>query len=228
MSARTLFQEITAGHRFIPGWGFPPFGVVGPENPAAEAMREALLPFADNESLAQLIRWYWGVVRSRPAVAAGFGAAGSYDVAVAWRPSIEVLGEEFALTPADATGLLQLGWRPKFDSGGLVARLENITPESCDLVFPLVEFRLQLSEGSRGYDVTWPPEMEVQCSFSRLPTRPAVIVFRPHGFDAKAIIARVEEVTGQFGYAGLERYWATADDPAKIGLSFAILRNYRG
>lgn len=221
--------HLLAGYQNLPeGWGFPPIPQLPPEPPKAAALREALFPISGDEGRAQLVRWYYGIIRAYPQIALGIGLGNEvYDPGMAWKPMIELATSEVYLTPSPATGTLSMGWSPA--TGELVG---TIVVDGPDLSLNLngETYALPYTVAPNGVcDVSWPEELKTVAAFTSVPTTGFTIVFRPQAFNAQALVDRVAPLikAPDLIDVGLTDEWSFSSPEAKLAIAWAVVQNSR-
>lgn len=221
-----VFQLISTNMNLPRGWGFPDTVSVI-ESPESKLLFKSLVPYEDSESRAQLVRWYYGLIRSFPSIALGMGTGDEeYVPGMAWKPSLEIVSSEIHITADPVSGMVQMKWTPDgneqslegriFDDGGLKLELGATTYE-----LPTAS----AVDGSIA--ITWPEFLSTRAGLTAMPTVSTPIRFRPSFFSVTGFLARVEPAISKVGTGTLKRFWYHAGPEEKLALSWAILQNLR-
>ena len=226
----TLFALIAAYNKLPEGWGFPdtPVESLPAEPEQAGKLRQALFPFNGDEGRAQMARWYYGLVRSYPAVALGISDDyEAYDPGLAWKSPIEIGSSEVRLTVDPASGILEMLWRP---SGGDLTGNVVVDGASLSLEINGETYPLSYTESDSGdYAIRWPEFLETRAAFTGLPTVSFPITFRPISYDVKTLAESVEGVVGNSGALSIDatEEWVYGTPEERLALTWAIMQNLR-
>ena len=214
------------------GWGFPQKPPAVVESAAAESLRKALLPYEDEEGCAQMIRWYYGIIRAFPEVAMGIGrGAEEYDPGLAWKPPIEIYSDTVGITADPRSGILEMGWEPDGSFPALSGQLQY-AGGALTLVMGDTDFTLRHKDLGHAIEVSWPFQgirAGLTAYPGEFPGDYAPICFRPTRFDASLIATRVEAVVSPAALrsVGAESFWPSAGPEERLALAWAVLQNLR-
>jgi len=231
MNRDPIFDTVSSYLRLPSGWGFPASPSDLPiESQTAKFLRQALIPASDDEGLAQLVRWHYSVIRSRPAIALGIGQGNAvYDPGLAWKPPVAIGTGEIQITADPASGLMRLGWKPGASDISLSG---EIRVDGTDLYLNLggVNYPLiHTTAYAGGIAIVWPEFLDLQLGFTALPTASFPIVFRPSGFDAPSFVNVITPLitSSMLAFTDVAYEWATGDSYDKLALAWAILQDIR-
>ncbi len=158
------FATVARGLVLPSGWGFTPAVLAARQLPsllpAAIEMRSILLPSDESEMLAQLVRWHYAILRSRPHVWRSLaGKYESYEPCNTFKPSIEM--DVYKVCPDPANGYLNVGWRHAGETTGLEGSLVRSGPHHATLLLPGFEDEVQMLPYEREdlWQIVWPEWM---------------------------------------------------------------------
>lgn len=229
-----LFSILSANRKLPEGWGFPSLGHEEPEPPVCSELTKKLIPFEDEEGVAQAVRWYYGLILSYPDLAMGISLSPlDYVPDIAWKPPIEVSNSSVHLTASPKTGLLKLGWTPGPEDRHLIG---EIVPESLGLKMTLGSKSFDLGTPSSNnlgrdiYTLNWPSFLRLEAAFKGDPSgKTFKIVFRPTSFDADSFSESVSKTVGESWLieSGLIKRWQFADPEEKLAIAWVCVQNLR-
>jgi hypothetical protein len=195
-------------------------------------MRSILFPSAEPEMLAQLVRWHYGILRSRPHVWRSLaGKYESYEPCGVFKPSIEV--DLFQVCPDPFNGYLNVGWRHAGETTGVEGSLTLEGAGSATLRLPGWEGRVQMTPYDTVWRVIWPEWMETHAGLV-IPEEQALtglritLRLRPVRFAQDSMLLQVNHTCSRYLQdAGLLDSFISAVNPldklAVVWLALAIL-----
>lgn len=233
-----IFSLVARGASPPASWGFPLLSLrPRSEHPEALLLRSALLPLADEEGLAQLLRWHFALIRSRPHVWRSLAGSGpdAYEPADVYKPPLSSTEVRFAADPEG--GFLTLDWAWAGETPALSARARVAGASSLELQFGDEIFMLSARrEADQPLQrVVWPDFMKCRAAvvldgFAWIPGTRFNIAFRIPRFDARALLARItpegEQALNSVGM--LDVYLAAVnplDKLASVWLAIALLEH---
>jgi hypothetical protein len=230
------FATVARGLILPAGWGFTPAVMAARQHastlPAAVALRAILFPTVEQEMLAQLVRWHYGILRSRPHVWRSLaGKYESYEPCNTFKPSIEV--DIQGLCPDPVNGYLNVGWKHEGETTGLEGILQMTATANAILKFPGWEGEVPMTLHDAVWRIVWPEWMATYAGLiipeaDALPGLKITFRIRPVRFAQASMIQQVNDTCSRdLQTAGLLDSFISAVNPldklAVVWLALAIL-----
>jgi hypothetical protein len=200
-----VFATVARGLRLPAGWGFPPAVTRSNSHPSsqpdAKILRAILFPSEEDEMLAQLVRWHYAILRSRPHVWRSLALPNeSYDPCGVFKHVIE--GDIFKPCSDPSSGYLMVDYNHRGETRGLIGALRRTTENTATLTFPgwSGTVPMQVSENPQVWQVMWPEWMATKTAFV-IPedkvTSNLLVTFRlrPLSFDAAGMVRSIAETS---------------------------------
>lgn len=200
---RGTFNTVARGLSLPAGWGFPPAAARSRLHPSSQPdvvkLRAILFPSEEDEMLAQLVRWHFAVLRSRPHVWRSLATdLEGYEPCGVFKHAME--GEIFKTCPDPSSGYLTTSYQHRGETRGLIGALRRVSSTEALLSFAGWSGRvnMQATENAIVWQVTWPSWLETQAAFvipEEKMTENLLITFRirPLNFDVMGMLQQVSE-----------------------------------
>lgn len=233
-----VFATVARGLLLPAGWGFTPAVMVARQNastlPEAVILRSILFPTQETEMQAQLVRWHYAILRSRPHVWRSLaGKHEPYEPCNRFKPSIEADG--YKMCPDPVTGYLNVGWKHGGETTGLEGSLLITDTTHAILTFPGWEGEVLMMphDGSEAWRIGWPDWMNTYAGLvipagAGVPGLRITFRIRPVRFAQELMIQQVNDTCSRYLQdAGLLDSFISAVNPldklAVVWLALAIL-----
>lgn len=160
----TIFNLI-AGELILPsGWGFPRTlgegGAIVEESEEAVGARARLFPFVNSDENAQLVRFYFGCVRSFPWIYRSFASDGEdYEPGKIFLSPLEAGDFKVAMRPGVGWSLQSFSYAGQVPA--LTGRLDYVSATSMALTLGSSSYTVNLgvSDTEGVYTADWPEEL---------------------------------------------------------------------
>lgn len=183
-----LVFELLRGNASSPvGWGFPP---ASPHLKQLSPLRDLLMFISDEDGQAQLIRWYFSMIRSFPGVWRQVaGDEEGYLPSMMFKPCLESPSLNFKRDTR--SGAMFCGWVPGVETTSLTGTLSER-----QFVLGGVTYPVQVLESDEGElrNLVFPDKFQIQAAVSGLETElEHSVIIRPRSFDAWSVARRVQD-----------------------------------
>lgn len=187
--------NLVARYRELPeGWGFPP---QPPLEKGGCALRDTLMFLTDQDGIAQLCRWYFGILTATPFILEAFGDDEHYDPS-AVHPGM--FSPSTLFLPEPENQMLEIDWIPGPDDADALSGALTFDGDSTGYTGTLVlgshTHAIRLTHNNDIHPAVFPEALGLRCGFDNatVATEPSFsVALRVAGFDHAGILARVTD-----------------------------------